>query len=242
MSLNDRDYIRHDGYPAVDVVSSFATRVYGWMTMGLLTTTLVCLLLYATGAYITLQPLWWVGVFGALGVGLAFNFLMKKLSFSALAMLFIVYSALEGMFFGIFVPLYAAAYGGQLIWMTFATTALVFSIALFYGIFTKADLTSLGKILQIALMGLIGVTFIFLIMSFFTKLTMFHLIISWVGLIIFVGLTAYDAQQIRNMSSQIQDNSEMAGKLSLVMAFRMYINVIMIFWYLLQILSSGSRK
>ena len=70
------------------------------------------------------------------------------------------------------------------------------------------------------------------------NLTIFHLVICYLGLVIFVGLTACDAQTIRAMSMQVDINSVASYKLSMVMALRMYINVIMIFWYLLQIFTS----
>ena len=72
-------------------------------------------------------------------------------------------------------------------------------------------------------------------------MTWANLFISYLGLVIFVGLTAYDAQTIRSFSMQADIASVASYKLSLIMALRMYINVIMIFWYLLRIFSS-SRK
>jgi FtsH-binding integral membrane protein len=110
-----------------------------------------------------------------------------------------------------------------------------------YGAFTKSDLTRIGKILSLAVVGLLAVTLIYFIMSFFITLTWMNLLISYLGLVIFIGLTAYDAQQIRNLSFQTNSNPIAAYKLSLIMALRMYVNVIMIFWYLLQIFSSSRR-
>jgi len=79
-------------------------------------------------------------------------------------------------------------------------------------------------------------------MSFFVPMSGMVLLISYLGLVIFVGLTAYDAQAIRRMSYQVDGNSLVGAKLSLMMALKMYLNVIMIFWYLLQILSHSSRR
>ena len=81
-----------------------------------------------------------------------------------------------------------------------------------------------------------------LILSFFMHLPMMHLMISYLGLIIFVGLTAYDAQAIRRISAQVDGNGTIAAKMSLMMALKMYLNVIMIFWYLLQIFAAGRRR
>ena len=135
----------------------------------------------------------------------------------------------------------AHAYGGEIIWSAFATASVIFAIAVGYGVFTKSDLTSLGKILMIAVMGLFAVTLLYFVLSFFMNLTWLHLVISYIGRGIFVGLTAYDAQQIRYMSVQVSGDSVAGAKMSLLMALKMYINVVMIFWYLLQIFASGKR-
>jgi len=91
-------------------------------------------------------------------------------------------------------------------------------------------------------MGLVAITLLYMVLSMFMPMTGMMLIISYFGLVIFVGLTAYDANQIRKMSAQVDGYSVMSCKLSLVMALRMYINVIMVFWYLLQIFSSSSKR
>jgi len=125
--------------------------------------------------------------------------------------------------------------------MPFLTAGIVYGLAMLYSLFTKTDLTRFSRILSIALMGLMGITIFYVILSLFVPLSGGTLLISYVGLIIFTGLTAVDAQQIRNVALQIQDNSTAAQKLSLMMALKMYINVIMIFWYLLQIFASRRR-
>ncbi len=242
MGLSERDYYRRTQVSEA-VVSSFASRVYGWMTIGLLVTAFVAMLMYTTGAFITLMPVWWVAALGTFGIGLSIHFLIQRLPFTGLAALFIAYSTLQGVFFGIILPLYAAAFGGQVIWMAFMSAALVFGIGVIYGMVTKSDLTQVRRILHLALFGLIAVTFMFFIMSFFTDVTWMHLLICYIGLGIFIGLTVVDANQIRQMSSQLGSggSSELANKMSLIMALKMYINVIMIFWYILQIFSSNRR-
>jgi len=242
MGLQDRDYYR-EARVAEATVSSFASRVYGWMTIGLLLTAAISMLMYQTGAYIAFLPFWWVAALGTFGIGLAINFLVQRLSFTGLAGLFLAYSGLQGVFFGTILPLYAAAFGGQVIWLAFMTAALVFGIAMFYGVVTKSDLTQVRRILHMALFALIAVTFLFFFMSFFINVTWMHLLICYIGLAIFIGLTVVDANQIREMSRQLgsEATSVMANKMSLIMALKMYINVIMIFWYILQIFSSNRR-
>lgn len=225
-------------------LATFSSRVYGWMAIGLGVTAAIAYSVYATGAYVKLMPFWWVWTLGTLGIAFAINGLIGRISIQGAIGLFLTYAALEGMLFGTILPAYAAAYGGQVIWSAFATGGLIFAVGTIYGTVTKSDLTALGKILTFALIGLVAVSLLFMVLSFFMQLTWMHLLISYLGLGIFVGLTVYDAQTIRRFSMQAEHagDSIASYKLSLIMALKMYVNVIMIFWYLLQIFSSGSRK
>lgn len=237
MGLFDRNLV-HDKA----AVQAFSARVYGWMAMGLGLTAAVAGFLYATGVYAALLPYWWIWAIGTLGVAMAISAGLNRISAKTATMLFLVYATLEGLLFGTFLPAYAAAYGGGVIWAAFATAAAVFGAAMCYGIFTKSDLTAMGRILSFALIGLIAISLLFFVLSFFMQTTWAMLFISYLGLIIFVGLTAYDAQTIRQYASQVGSHSELSYKLSIIMALRMYINVIMIFWYLLQIFSSSQNR
>ncbi len=222
-------------------VGTFSTRVYGWMAIGLGVTAFIAYFLYRSALYVKLMPFWWVFAFAAFGIAMSFNAGLKRLSIGGVIGLFLTYAALEGVIFGTILPVFAAAFGGQVIWSAFLTASAIFALAMGYGMFTKNDLTSLGRILTFGLIGLIALTFLFMILSFFTPMPFANLLISYLGLAIFVGLTAYDAQTIRAYSMQVDVNSVASYKLSMVMALKMYINVIMIFWYLLRIFSSGRR-
>ncbi len=237
MGIYDRDYVQD-----ARSVGTFSTRVYGWMSIGLAFTAFIAYMVYATGLFIKLMPFWWVWTFATFGVAMAINFRLKSLSVPGVIALFMTYAGLEGILFGTILPAFAAAYGGQVIWSAFATASAVFGVATLYGIFTKNDLTTLGRILMMGLIGLIAVSFLCLILSFFMPITWMNLFISWIGLGIFVGLTAYDAQTIKSYSMQADVNSALSYKLSMIMALKMYVNVVMIFWYLLQIFSSGNKR
>ncbi len=243
MSFNQRNVFRSTK-PQVSVegVNSFATQVYGWMSIGLALTAFVAWFTFKTGLYIKLMPFWWVTALGTFLISMGMISMINRLSFTALVGMFLSYAGLQGIFFGCMLPGYAAAFGGQIIWAAFATAALVYGIAIIYGVVTKSDLTSLGRILSVAMIGLIAITLFYVVLSMFMPVTKFTLIISYLGLIIFTGLTAYDANQIKKMSEQTDGYSLASCKLSLVMALKMYINVIMIFWYLLQIFSSSNRR
>lgn len=236
MGIYDRDYIQDSR-----TIGTFTSRVYGWMAMGLAFTGAIAYFIFKTGLFITLMPFWWVWAFATFGVALGFNAAIQRFSIGGVIGMFLTYAGLQGIMFGTILPAFAAAFGGEVIWLAFVTASAIFLLAMGYGMFTKNDLTGLGRILSFGLIGLIAVTFLYMILSFFMELTLFNLLISYLGLVIFIGLTAYDAQTIRHFSMQADVNSVASYKLSMVMALKMYINVIMIFWYLLRIFSSNRR-
>ena len=239
MGMFDRDYVLDPRQ--AQAVGTFSSRVYGWMAFGLGLTATVAYLVFRTGLYMQLMPFWWMLAMATFGVAMAFNASLQKFTIGGVAGMFLAYAGLQGVMFGTILPAFASAFGGEVIWLAFVTASSVFLLAMGYGMFTRNDLTSMGRILSFALIGLVAVTFIFMILSFFMQLTFFNLLISYAGLVIFIGLTAYDAQTIRRFSLQAEVNSVASYKLSMVMAMKMYINVIMIFWYLLRIFSSGRR-
>lgn len=237
MGLYDRDYAQE-----TRLSGTFSSRVYGWMTAGLAITTFVSLGLYFSGFYRILFPLWWVWCLATLGVSLYINARIHKLSVPAVMGLFLTYSALEGLFFGTLVPVYAFQYGGNVVWAAFGSAGLIFGIAAAYGAFTKTDLTQISQILSLGLVGFVLVSVVFAIASMFVYMPMFYLLICYIGLLVFVGLTVVDAQTIRKVSQTVGNNGDLSYKLSLILALKMYCNVIMIFWYLLQIFSSSGRR
>jgi uncharacterized protein len=239
MVMHDRDYV-YDPRQA-QAIGTFSSRVYGWMAIGLGFTASIAYFIFRSGLFVKLMPFWWVWTLATLGIAMGFNASLQRFTIGGVIGMFLAYAGLQGVMFGTILPAFAAAYGGQVIWLAFVTAAAIFLLAMGYGMFTKNDLTSLGRILTLGLIGLIAVTFIFMILSLFMQLPLLNLLISYLGLVIFIGLSAYDAQTIRRFSMQADVNSVISYKLSMVMALRMYINVIMIFWYLLRIFSNNRR-
>lgn len=239
MGIFDRDYILDPRQ--AQAVGTFSSRVYGWMAIGLAFTASIAYFIFQTGLFIKLMPFWWVWALATFGIAMGFNASIQKFSIAGVIGMFLAYAGMQGVMFGTILPAFAAAYGGQVIWLAFLTASVTFLLAMGYGMFTRNDLTNLGRILSLALVGLVVVTLLFMVLSFFIKLAFLDLLISYLGLGIFVGLTCYDAQTIRRFSLQAEVNSVASYKLSMIMALKMYINVIMIFWYLLRIFSSGRR-
>ena len=120
----------------------------------------------------------------------------------------------------------------------FFITAGTFGAMAFYGYTTKKDLTSLGKILFMALIGLIIAT----IVNMFLKSSGFDYILSYAGVAIFVGLTAWDSQKIKQMLQTQYDMSEGAQKLALIGALTLYLDFINLFLYLLRIFGGSNKE
>jgi hypothetical protein len=118
----------------------------------------------------------------------------------------------------------------------FFITAGTFGAMSVFGYVTKADLSSMGKLLMMALIGLIIAT----VVNLFMKSSGLDMIISYAGVLIFVGLTAYDTQKIKNMCLQAPDAGEGMQKLALLGALSLYLDFINLFIYLLRIL--GKRE
>ena len=113
----------------------------------------------------------------------------------------------------------------------FFITAGTFAVMALIGYTTKTDLTSMGKILFMALIGIIIAT----IVNIFLKSSGLQMIVSYLGVLIFVGLTAYDSQKIKNMLLMAPDAGEGAQKLALLGALTLYLDFINLFIYLLRI-------
>ena len=158
---------------------------------------------------------------------------INRLSLSTATMLFVLYSVINGAVLSSIFLIYTMTS----IASVFFITAGTFAVMAFIGYVTKTDLTSMGKILLMAIIGLIIAS---LVNVFFVKSSGFDLIISYAGVLIFVGLTAYDSQKIKQMLQMAPDVSEASQKLALVGALSLYLDFINLFIYLLRIL--GKRE
>ena len=200
----------------------------------------VALLITAFAAYTATGPMlpWLVQgnhlflVFGAeVAIVLISNFAIRKNNAILLGILFTAYSYLTGATLGIILLLYTASSVASV----FVITAVLFAIMAVYGTVTKKDLSSIGSI---CLMGLIGIILVGLVNIFFLRSDMVDMAIAAVGVLIFVGLTAYDTQKIKQ-SVMYADSSNVLT-LALAGAFELYLDFINLFLKLLRLL--GKRK
>lgn len=166
-----------------------------------------------------------------LGIVFASNWALRKNNTILAGVLFTAYSYLTGVTLSIIFMIYTTAS----IVAIFATTAAIFAIMAVYGMVTKKDLSSIGNL---CLMGLLGIILIGVVNIFFLKSTMLDTAISAIGVLIFVGLTAYDTQKMKKMVAV--SNNQNVNSLALYGAFELYLDFINLFLKLLSLL--GKKK
>lgn len=206
-------------------------KVYLWMTLALMITGITAAGVANSSNILALiyssQVVMWGIIIAEFGLVIYISARLEKLSLSTATTLFALYSILNGVMLSSIFLLYSTS----IISKVFFITAGTFGVTALYGYATKKDLSSLGNILFMALIGLVIAT----IVNVFMKSAMFDLILSYIGVIIFVGLTAWDSQKIKHMMMVQQDADESAQKLALIGALSLYLDFINLFLYLLRI-------
>jgi FtsH-binding integral membrane protein len=215
--------------------SSIMNQVYAWMTAGLLVTGAVAAYTANSSALLNLifgNPFMiWVLFIAQIGIVIGLSAAIGRLSPGAAIGLFMAYAALNGLTFSVIFLVYTRASIAQ----TFFATAGTFGVMSFYGYTTKRDLSTMGSILTMALFGfLIGS-----LINFFWANSALYWILTYLGIAVFIGLTAWDTQQIKLMSQQAQDDIS-ARRVAILGALKLYLDFINLFLLLLRIL--GGRR
>jgi len=206
-------------------------KVYVWMTMALGITALsaygvasnpnMLQLIYGNSMVI------WLLIIAELGLVMYTTARIDRLSLTTATTLFVIYSALNGITLSSVFLAYAMTTIGQV----FVITAGTFAAMAAYGYFTKTDLSKIGNILFMALIGLVIATLV----NLFMKSAMLDMVLSYIGVLIFVGLTAWDSQKIKVMLASRQDVGETSQKIALMGALTLYLDFINLFLYLFRI-------
>jgi len=216
--------------------SKYMSKVYGWMAFALAITGIVSFLVASSPQLVNLivmnRILFMVLLFGELGLVFWLSARFHKMSYTTAMTGFIAYSVLNGLTLS-FIFL---AYTMSSIASTFFITAGTFAIMSIYGYFTKTDLTNIGKVLMMLLVGLILAT----VVNIFMKSPTLYWITTYAGVAIFVGLIAYDTQKIKNYFLQIGGDENMIKKIAIIGALNLYLDFINLFMFLLR-LFGGSR-
>ena len=207
-------------------------KVYTWMTLALLITGVTAFGVASSPTlFMSLSKMMWGLIIAELALVFILSGAINRLSLGTATLMFIGYSVLNGaMLSSIFL-----VYEPMVIAKVFFITAGTFGAMTVYGYTTKKDLTSMGKILFMALIGLIIAT----VVNMFLKSPGFDYILSYIGVAIFIGLTAWDSQKIKEMLQTQYDMSEGAQKLALLGALTLYLDFINLFLYLLRIFGNN---
>lgn len=211
--------------------------VYVWMTMALAITGLVAM--YMAKSLTLLQMIlgssfgMWGLLIAEIGLVWYLSARIRQISFTTATVLFIIYSILNGATLSVIF----LAYTASSIANTFFITAGTFAATGIYGYVTKKDLSSLGSLCIMGVIGLIIAT----VVNIFLASDALTMVISYMGVALFVGLTAYDTQKIKRLllSNDMEVNEE-TQKIALLGALTLYLDFINLFLYLLRIL--GDRK
>jgi uncharacterized protein len=214
----------------------FIRRVYNWMGLGLATTALVALYTASSPTLLGMvfgNSLVFFGlIIGQLGLVIVLSAAINRLQASTATFLFFLYSALTGLTLSVIFLAYTRAS----IASTFFVTAGTFGVMSFYGYTTQRDLTSWGSFL---FMGLIGIILASVVNIFLHNETVYW-VVTYAGILIFVGLTAYDTQTLKNMAGRGFANEEMERKSAVMGALRLYLDFINLFLMLLRVM--GNRR
>ena len=228
-SLRNKDYAMSTAFPAL------MRKVFVWMTLALAITGLTAYGVATSPTILSLIFSSKVTFFGLIIAEFALVFAISgainRLSLSTATLLFILYSVVNGATLSSIFFAFSVATIGKVFFITAGT----FGAMALVGYTTKTDLTSMGKLLFMALLGIIIAS----VVNIFVASSGLDLILSYVGVLVFVGLTAYDTQKIKQMCQSAPDAGESTQKLALIGALSLYLDFINLFLYLLRIFGNN---
>jgi len=226
-----------DGYASDQRISSFMIGVYGWMSCALaITASAAYYVANVPAIFAYIQQPWIIMTLLCMQLAFVFglSFFLNKVSYGTALILFLLYSfslgiTLSALFF---------VYTHASIIAAFLSTALMFAAMSFYGYVTKADLTTIGSMSGMALIGLI----IAMIVNMFLKSEQFDYILSAIGILIFVLLTAYDTQKIKEIARNFLAHNEAIEKITIFGALTLYLDFINLFLFLLRFVGKRNER
>lgn len=231
----DTESLQGGDFAMSTAFSALMRKVFIWMALALVITGVTAYGVATTPslliAIVTNKALFWGLIIAELALVFAVSGAINRLSLATATLLFVLYSVVNGATLSVIF----LAYSMPAIIQTFFITAGTFGVMALVGYTTKTDLTSLGKLLFMALIGLVIAT----VVNMFVGSTGFDYILSYVGVLIFVGLTAYDTQKIKQMCMQAPDAGEHMQKLALLGALSLYLDFINLFLDLLRIFGNN---
>ncbi len=216
-------------------VRAFMTGVFSWMFIALAITAFTAYYVASTPEIISMMVtatglsfFGWFVMLAPIGFVLLMSFRFQKLSAMSLTLLFIIYSVLVGLSLSFIFLVYTMGS----IATTFGVTSLTFGIMAIAGYTTKTDLTKFGSIMMMGLIGIIVASLV----NFFLKSDSMQYIISFIGVLVFTGLTAYDVQKLKRIGTEMTAGQESTRKYAIMGALSLYLDFINLFLFLLRFL------
>ena len=220
------------GYLAGEDTNALLRGVYNWMMIGLLISGITAYSVSHSPQMLHIlfgNPyMIWVLFAIELGLVVAISVAINKISVDGARILFLLFSFIDGLTLASIFLIYT----DTSIATTFFIASATFGVMSVYGYFTDSDLTSWGKILFIALIGII----IALVVNFFLQSSQFEFIVSIIGILVFVGLTAYDTQKIKELSEKMAAEGDVnIAKMAIMGALTLYLDLINMFIFMLEL-------
>lgn len=243
MENNKPDYVYNSVFQTDDADASrkFIANVFMWMFVALGISALGAYVFATTPALLQtlvdpatrqLSGFAYVVMFAPLAFVLIMSFGVNRISYPVLALLFIAYSVVTG----ISLSFWLLAFTASSVLGVFLTTSVVFGIMAIAGYTTKTDLTKFGSILIMFLIGIVVATLV----NVFLHSSGLQMLISYIGVAVFVGLTAYDVQKLKNIGAGLTYGDATAAKMALMGGLTLYLDFINLFLFLLRIF--GRRR
>ena len=234
--FNYQDFSANRQFEVSEAFPVLMRKVYVWMTLALVITGMTAYYVATNEtimmAILTNKILFYGLLFAELGLVMGVSAAINRLSLLTATLLFILYSIINGAT----LSMIFLAFDIASIAKVFFITAGTFGAMAVVGYTIKADLSSLGRIMFMALIGLIIAT----LANMFFKSDGLTMILSYIGVLVFVGLTAWDSQKIKKMLMQAPDVDESTQKLALLGALTLYLDFVNLFLYMLRIF--GNRR
>lgn len=241
--MNDRFDTRYDGLNTIGAgqmdaardegLRTYMLKIYNYMASGVLLTGVVAMLFAESGMAAQLfgTPLRWLLVLSPLAIVFAMSFGMHKMSQATLQALYWAFTVLMGLSMSMIFLVYT----GSSIALTFVATSVAFLSLSLYGYTTKKNLSGMGTFLMMGVVGLL----VAMLANLFLQSGTLAMVISFIGVLIFAGLTAYDTQKLKSQYFYLQ-GTEFMGKAVIMGALTLYLDFINMFQFLLSFL--GSRE
>ncbi|MDO3626696.1 Bax inhibitor-1/YccA family protein [Mucilaginibacter sp. BT774] len=224
-----------------DQSRKFIAGVFSWMFVALGISSIAAYLFASTPSLLQLlvDPatgqatiLFWVAMFSPFAFVLIMSFGINRISYLGLSLLYIAYSAATGISLSFILLIYTASSVSGV----FLTSSVVFGIMAVAGYTTKTDLTKFGSLMMMLLVGIIVAT----IVNFFLHSSGLSMLISYIGVAVFVGLTAYDVQKLKRIGAGLEYGDASAKKMALMGGLTLYLDFVNLFLFLLRIF--GRRR